>query len=329
MKEFAKNAGSFLLRFGLSAGLLVFLFRKIDLAKMGELCKTADYGYLALAGLVFFVIHAVIFLRWIIFIRALDLQLPFKETVSFFFIGLFFNLFLPSSTGGDLVKAFGLCQYTKEKGKVVASIVLDRLSGFAAIVLVAMVAYILGFQLIRDWSLLISIFILAGVVALILAVLLNERIYSFGCNFFNGFPKFKEALMHLHYQVAMLKKKKYAFYQAVGLSVVTQTLLSLTFYFAALGLHAQTRFVYFLIFVPLLCVISSLPSIGGLGVRDAGAAYLFGKVGMGTATAVSVSLFNFFLMIAVGLIGGIIFLVYLMSGNFKLDLAAIRAEFQS
>ena len=85
------------------------------------------------------------------------------------------------------------------------------------------------------------------------------------------------------------------------------------FYLVARSLHQEVKMIYFLIFVPLICVISSLPSIGGLGVRDAGSAYLFAKVGVEAATAVSISLINFLFMIITGLVGGVIYVTALSS----------------
>ncbi len=315
MNATVKNLLSWLLRLGLSGALLWYLFRKIDVASIGALLKSADYRFVAAAGGIFFITNLLIFGRWLIFVRALGLKLAFRDLLAYFFIGLFFNLLLPSSTGGDLVKTLGLCRYTDDKAKVVASVVLDRLSGFAGIVLIALISYLFGFRLINDVSLLVSILLLGGLVSGILTVLFNETLYGWCCRIFDRLPKVKNALLSLHRDLALLKNKTRVFGQAVLLSCFSQAILALTFYLIALALHAPIKYVYFLIFVPLLCVVSSLPSIGGLGVRDAGAVYLFGKVGMASATAVSVSLMNFFFMVAIGLIGGVISVPYLSAGR--------------
>ncbi len=314
-REPLKHILSLLARLGFSAALLTYLFKKIDIHHIVAALRQADLSVLGSAAAVFFIIHMIILIRWMIFMKALDLQLPLKEIISYFFIGLFFNLFLPSSTGGDLMKGIGLCQYTPAKAKVVASIVLDRLSGFAGIVLVALAAYLCGFQLIRDWPLLWAILFLGGVVLGILFVLLNEKVYSFGCRAFSRLPKVQQALMSLHYDLALLKNKRSAFYQGVAVSCLSQTLLALTFYLVARALHQNIAFVHFLIFVPIICVVASLPSIGGLGVRDAGAVYLLGKVGVAAATAVSISLINFFFMVAMGLLGGLVCVTHVSPGR--------------
>jgi len=105
---------------------------------------------------------------------------------------LFFNLFLPTSTGGDIVKTFGLFRDTDQKAKVVATVVCDRLSGFIAIAIVATVAFFLNMKLINDDTVLISIIVLAALSGGLVLFLFNERLYSFCCLIFNKIPKIKE-----------------------------------------------------------------------------------------------------------------------------------------
>ena len=307
MNDKLKNFFSLFLRFGLSGALLFYLFRKTDTASMIGVMKNADFQYIYWAAAAFFVIHLIILLRWMVLIKALDLSVPWKNIVSYFFIGLFFNLFLPSSTGGDVVKIFGMCKFTPYKAKVVASVVLDRLCGFVGIVLVAFVSFMFGYRYIQDWMILVSIFALALMSGGIIFVLFNEKTFSFCCRIFDRVPKIKNSLMSLHYDIVLLKGNKGAFLKAVGLSYLSQIALAFDFFLIAKALHQNIPFIYFLIFVPLICVASTLPSIGGLGVRDAGAAHLFAKIGVASGIAVSITLLNFVFMVAIGLIGGVIY----------------------
>lgn len=317
-----KNTLSLLLRFGLSGALLLYLFNKMDKDKMIEVVKNADLNFIILALIIYFIVNIIILIRWDIFIRALGLKVPLRSVVRCFFIGSFFNLFLPSSTGGDVVKMLGLFRDTPEKAKVVASVVLDRLWGFVSIVIVALGAFAFGYRYIRDNSILISIFILGTVSVLMILVLFNERLYEFVCRVFNKLPHIKEKLMRLHYAIILVKTKYRELFITVGLSCLNQVILAFDFYLIARALHQDIPMIYFLIFVPLICVVSALPSIGGLGVRDAGAAFLFAKIGMSTATAVSMSLISFLFMIAVGLTGGVIYVTTVSSRRVQPDQAA-------
>lgn len=314
MKEIFKNIFSFIFRLGLSVGLIAFLFSQMDTAQMLEMIRSADMGYLIAALILFCFTSLMLLVRWRLLIKGLALEVPFKYLFIYFFAGLFFNLFLPTSTGGDVVKIIGVCRVTPHKAKVVASAMLDRLSGYSAIVLIATIAFIFGHRLIDDNTLIFPILFIALAGLTMFSILFNERIYSFGCKAFNRFPKIKNALMQLHYDIVLLKDRKRMLFAAIGVSCCTQTMLACTFYLVARAYHQEISLIYFLIFVPIICVVAAVPSIGGLGVRDAGAAYLFAKIGVDSATAVSLSLTNFAFMAVIGLIGGAIYVIALSPG---------------
>jgi uncharacterized protein (TIRG00374 family) len=311
---------SFILRFGFSAGILWFIFSKIDMGGTIELIKTAEINYILLSLAIFLLLHAFLLVRWSIFMQAMNLKFRVLTAARYFFIGLFCNLFLPTAIGGDIVKAAGIARETHNKTAVVASVLLDRLSGFAGIVIVAVTAFVLGFGIIRNIYLGIPVLILALGCLTIAFMLFNEKIYAFGCRIFDPFPKLKKALMDMHKDVLLIRKRPAKGWQAIAISCFTQGVFALTYYYAAKGLHQDIPVVYFWVFVPLICVICSLPSIGGLGVREAGTAYLFSKIGVEPGIAVSISLLNFLFMVFAGAIGGVI----LMVTGFKLSEAAVQ-----
>jgi len=259
--------------------------------------------FFALFCLGFFII------RWKLYVKALGIEASNLKISRFFFIGLFGNLFLPSAIGGDVIKTVGLCSNSSQKPAVVASVLLDRLSGFAGMVVVATVSFVLGFSLINDLSLSISILGMAVVSSMIAFTLFNEKVYSFCCKIFSAFPKLKNGLMNMHYDVVLLKDNKIAILKAVGLGCLGQIFFGFVLYLIAKALHQDISFIYFLIFVPLICVASVFPSIGGLGVREAGAVFLFAKIGVASGVAVSIRLINFLFMVIIGIFGWVFFMV--------------------
>lgn len=315
MKDKLKNIVSFLLRFGVSAALLWWLSKQVDFEKTSAALKTADLNYFFLAFAVFFVIYFVLLLRWLVFVRALDLKVPLATLARYFAIGLFGNLFLPSSIGGDAIKIYGLCKHSAEKQKVVASVLLDRLSGYAGLVITASIACAFGYKLMNNIMIPVVIAVLAAVWAGVMAVLLNERLYAFFCQVLNRFPKAKEAVMKMHYDIALLHNRRYAFWQTAGLSCIAQLMYSFVFFLLAKTLHQDIAMIYCLIFVPLICVASAFPSIGGLGVREYAVKVLFSTVGIDPGIAVSISLINFVFMVVVGLLGGAAYVSTLSLGR--------------
>ena len=319
MTDKTKNLFNLLMRVTVSAALLFYIFSRIDRERTAEVLRSANLTYIVYALVVFCIIYVFILIRWFIFIKALGLTVTTFNVVRYFLVGLFGNLFLPTAIGGDLLKTVGLCRETSQKARVVASVLLDRLSGFTAVAIVATVAYAIGFRMIDDKTLIIPVTILGGALFLLCAVLFNEKIYSFGCRIFNPFPKIKQSLMNLHYDIKLLNHNRVEGFKAIGVSCVCQVTYSFVFYLMAKGLHQEIDLIYFLIFTPFLCVAASFPSIGGLGVREAGAAYLFAKIGVESGVAVSLSLINFLFMIVTGLIGGAFYVLTLSSGRVQCD----------
>ncbi len=313
MNSTLKNIGSFALRFILSVGLLWWLFSHVDFATVTALVKQSDPGYMVLAGLVFFAINAVLLWRWFVLMKAIDLKVKRFDSIRWFLIGQFCNLFLPTSIGGDVVKGLGLAKITGNKPKVFASLVLDRLSGFAGIVLVAVIALFFGHKIVQDTSVIWSIVIMAVVSLMIAAVLFSRRIFSFACRMFTPWPTLKNALMNVHHDLVLMRGKLKQGVLSIALSIVAQLILALAFYLTAKAMGQEIDFVYFIIFSPLVCVATSLPSIGGLGVREIGWVYLLAKVGVEHNVSIGLSLINFMFMVIVGLIGGLFYVFTLSS----------------
>lgn len=323
-----KSLMSLLIRLALSFGLLAWIFSKIDVAHTCEVISGANLGYLLWAFCIFFLINIVILFRWYIFMRALDLDAPFWDVVQWFFIGLFCNLFLPTSVGGDVVKTIGLAKIVNQKPKVFASVVLDRLSGFAGIVIVAAIMFVVGYEHIPDRSVGGSIVAMTLVSLAITAVLFSHRIYSFCCALFNRWPVIKENLMSVHYDIALMKGRVGDGILNILLSCLSQLALAYVYFMVAKALNQDVDFFYFLIFSPLICVATALPSIGGLGVREMGWAYLLAKVGVVQGVAVSISLINFLFMVVVGLIGGVMYVFTFLDRRVQPHQAKSRSRLQ-
>ncbi|MEI7998448.1 MAG: lysylphosphatidylglycerol synthase transmembrane domain-containing protein [Candidatus Omnitrophota bacterium] len=305
MKEKFKAFWSFFLRFGLSVIPLAWLFSRIDYKHTLAAIKEADKVYLLCAFLVFFSTYALILWRWIILLKALGVKFKRVSSARWFFIGQFCNLFLPTAVGGDVIKALGLANETGHKPKVFISIVLDRLIGFVGIVLVASISFFFGRKIIGDSSLIISIVTVAGFSLGLAVVLFSRRVYLWACGVFSFWPKIKEGLKNLHHDIILMRGKHKQFIATTAISMLSQIVLAFDFYLVAHGMHQKISFIYFIIFSPLVCVATSLPSIGGFGVREIAWVFFLSKIGVSQGVALALSLLNGAFMILVGLIGGV------------------------
>ena len=310
-----KNFLNYILRIGISVLLLWWIFSNIDTEQTLAVIKSADIRYFGIAFIFFFATYVLTFYRWTLFMKGMDLKAPAREVFRYFCIGVFGNLFLPSSIGGDAIKIVGLCRIVHHKAKVVGSILLDRLSGYAGLVIVMMLACVFGWKHIQEPGIMIPILVVIPGTIVVALVLFNEKIYEFCCRIFDRIPKIKNALMQMHYDIALMKNHPGHGYGGIGLSCLSHLCLAVLSYFIAVGLHQDVNIIHFLIFFPLISVASALPSLGGLGVREVAAVYLFGKIGIESGTAASITLMTYVFMVIVGLIGGAIYVITLSSGR--------------
>ncbi len=307
MKEQMKSALSFFGRFALSGGLLFWLFKNINWVETINAFKSAEWHLLFGAFAVNFLINIICLVRWQIFMQALDLKAPIGSVFRYFFIGLFGNLFLPTSIGGDVVKAIGLSNRVGQKPKVVASILLDRLSGFGGLVVLALTAYVFGHAIIDAPAVIIPVLVLTVLSLSIGLMLFHDQVYEFCCRIFKRVPRLHVALMEMHADVVLMKRRKRTAVGCVAISVLAQVLGAYMYFLIAMALGQKVGFVYFLVFTPIVCAISFLPSIGGLGFREFGWVHFLKLQGVSQGIAMSISLISFFFVIVIGVLGGVLY----------------------
>jgi uncharacterized protein (TIRG00374 family) len=311
---FFKKIVSILLRIAISVVLLVFLFKfnKIDIPTLLDSIKGANNQLLFLALFVYFFSYLLCFYRWVMLLEATDIHLPLKRIIISFSGGIFFSLFLPSTIGGDLVRSVDLAAHTKKPKEVVATVLLDRLSGYVGLVVVVLFSLLLGWGLVQYPSVLISVVIITFILLVLLAVLFNNFLYSKINKLFDS-PKagrIGEAIKNLHEELHVFKRHKKVIFYNLILSVFIQALSPVTFYITALALGINRDIIYFFVFLPIIGAITLLPiSIGGLGVRENTVVLFFAKVGISQNLATAMSLINFFFILVYGAIGGLIYVL--------------------
>jgi hypothetical protein len=243
-------------------------------------------------------------------LKAMDIRLPLKRIIFSFASGIFFGLFLPSTIGGDLVRSIDLSTHTKKMPEVVATVFLDRLSGYVGMVIVAFSAVVFGWSFIQDKAVLTAVGIIITFLIIILLVLFNPFLYSKINKLLNSprAGKMRELLRNLHQEIHIFRHRKDIIIYNLILSLLVQIIGPLTFYFIGLSLGIKISIIYFFIFVPIISVITMLPiSIGGLGLRDATTVLFFAKIGVAKDLAFAMSLLSFLFALIYGSIGGIIY----------------------
>jgi uncharacterized membrane protein YbhN (UPF0104 family) len=227
--------------------------------------------------------------------------IKYSRLLSLFFIGSFFNTFLPGRVGGDVIKTLYLYRDTGKGGTSIASVFMDRYMGLVAIVVISLIAFIGGYSYIKDTE-------IVWLIPLALSIFLVVNFILWWVNW--GKIKFLNAF---YVPLMEYKTRKRIIYNALLLSLIIQVISILEVYLLSLSIGLKVPIIYFFIFVPIISVISAIPiSIAGLGVRETGFTALFKMVfsdlGVTSAQAVSLSVLLFAVMCLINLIGGIEYL---------------------
>lgn len=291
--------------------LLTILFLRADRAIFLRTLQALPLQlFLGCVGL-YFLGYVISTVRWQRLLFAEGIRLPLWRLALVYFEGAFFNLFLPTLIGGDIVRGYAIYRITRGHDASIASILVDRLSGFAALIVIALVALGLAYGEVRDPQVAAMILGVAAAFFTMIAVLLNERVKTCASGLLRGMglTRFQVKLQGMVEALHRYRGHYRALSQALLLSALLQGLIIVTYYLIGTGLNLGVPIAYFFLYVPLITFVAMLPvSVAGLGVREGGAVYFFAKVGVDAAAALSMSLAWFSLTLIVSSLGGLAFL---------------------
>jgi hypothetical protein len=239
--------------------------------------------------------------RWQILARPLDFHAPLYRYVALYFLGMFFSLFLPTSIGGDVVRAWMLAGEKRRRGAAFLSVVSERFSGLVALVLLALVAALCQRELLPWWMTLTVIGLAAGLLGgLALLPLLKKH---------------SAKLKSLAEALSLRRQHQAAWWAALGLAFIVQIASVFLIALAGMALGLEVPLLGYAVVVPLVSLLAMLPlSLNGLGIREGSLILMLAPFGVPAPAAVALGLAWFALTLALGAVGGLIYLVQGFTG---------------
>lgn len=305
--------------------LLISILLYIMRGKYGEIAhalRSTNIAVFALAVLAFTLATIVASFRMKLIIQAQDITINIKEASSLVFIGYFFNNFLPTSIGGDVVKAHYLSKHSRNTAGSYTSVFVDRLVGMVTMVFMAFAALLLVGANIVDRKISIAIYVITAISALGIFFLANK---SFAKRFSLLIKLIKpmESKLRKIYDTA----NRYRHHKGLMIATFLISIISQLFYFTCFGILALSigsRIPVFDLFLkmPIVSIMTLLPSINGLGVREGSTVVLFGPL-IGKENALAISILMLAVLLIMSIIGGII---YALSPQFKMKFKEIEKE---
>ena len=289
-------------------GVLVYLMRDQVPAVIGVF-KNGNRALIGLAALLFLAGMAFMAYRLKLIFQAKGMRVSFKETLDLTFIGCFFNNFLPTSVGGDVVKAMCASQITKHPVKSITVIMMDRIFGLFMFILIPSASLLL----LRDQvnpKVPVIVYSFLGFSAAAFFLLFNSSVakrFHLVENLLNRI-KIGSKIRQIYDGLHDFKNHRGIMVSAMALSVAGQSLNIFVLYLLAVALGADSStLLYFFLLIPVVHLLSMLPpTLGGLGVREGLYTY-FLKGYIGTERAFALGILWLGLLLLSSLIGGIIY----------------------
>jgi uncharacterized membrane protein YbhN (UPF0104 family) len=300
----------FILKAAVSAALLLLLFRRVDAARLWTVARTASPFWLVAALALYTLMILVSAWRWGLLLTAQGIRLPFHRLTSSFLVATFFNNFLPSNIGGDVVRIADTAPAAGSKTLATTVVLLDRGIGLLGLMLMAAVGASavtkfgsfgplgpgvlwgsLGFGAIVATPAFLNPHWLARVLRP-LRVLHPEWVDERIGRLTAAFSRFREAPSAL----------AGCFAGAVAVQAV------LVFFYVAIAhsMRIPIGFPELALIVPISFLVQMLPvSMNGFGVREATFGFYFTRLGLPLESALLVSFMGAALVMLFSVSGGV------------------------
>ena len=329
MKPSVKNLLSFIGKAIVSIALIWYLLSITEFSAVIASLASASPLWLVLAFVTLILGKIITSYRWQVLLKAQEIDIPLRFLIGSVFVGQFFNSFLPTTIGGDAMRAYDTASLSKDATKSVVSVFADRMIGVFALALLAVIALIIGYFSGQDVSFyLIPVLLVFFLCAFGMLLIFNARLYRLMDKVLRFFRLDKAAvkLEEAYESFQLLRTVPGVLLIAFLASLVLQINVILFYYFIGVSLGLGVSFLYFAMIVPVALVVLLVPfSINGIGIREGIFVYLLTGLGVENKDAIALSWLSFGLMLTQGIIGGVVFALRgIRMGESKVDSQVTR-----
>lgn len=295
-----KSTKKTILKFIVTSALVFFLIEKIDWLETWEYLRNMRMSFVL--GFVFFYLMGILISarKWQILANFKEFKKPYFFYVKNYFLGTFFNNFLPSFIGGDAYRIHSLGEKERRFKDSSVTVVVDRVSGLLGVVVLAATFGIMNSKIIFQTEI---------ILCMVIAMVTISIIFLLGVLFFDvglvqiviGYlPKkvqfYVKQLGEFRKAKIFWKTMNYSFlFVLVGIALANYML------FRALGV--ELSFFSFLSVTFLANIIASLPiSMGNIGIKEWAYIMLFSIFGVSASALITIVIIARILQMCISLL---------------------------
>ena len=293
-----KKRWQLVLKISISLGLIALVLYFVDFQEMLTLIQHADLRFLLAEMGIILLDRVLMAYKWNLLLRAVGIQLPLFFLVRVYTISTLSGVLLPSNLGGDLFRLYSLSRRDKMDNKaVLASMIVERILAFLAMLILATFSMLLASYLMRDsWGQFSGIWLAIGIGGLAVIALLIPTSKTFRgwidrlATRFTRFP-----LVSKIYNTYLLSYEYRNHLRTVTVvaawTLLEQLMPVVGIALTVRALHLNVSFIELVAIIPIIVLASRLPiSLDGYGVTEGLYVILFGLVGVSASQAFSLSI---------------------------------------
>lgn len=307
------------IRVAISLSLLLWLVMQIDAPQLLALSRMVIWPLVVLAFVLQFVGVWISATKWWLVLRASHQRVPYLWAVQTYFIGQFFSNFLPTMIGGDAVRIYQLSRRIERPALAVASVFVERLTGFFALTVIAATSLTFSIGFLDNnpavlWSAIGCLIIAACAVVTAACLPLIAR-------FISRLPvpniadwRGKLTSMNAALRIAYMDKRALAI--VILISFGYQLSWIAVNYAIIRALDLSVSFAFTAVIVPISDIVGLVPLfLNSIGSRSGTFVVLLAPLGITAASVVALSALVFFVRLLASCIGGVLYVVGGMQGT--------------
>ena len=288
---------SLALKMAVSATMLYLLISRADAGQLLTTMRHASPAWLGVALVLYLVMILASAWRWQVLVTAQRLSVSSRTLVGSYLVATFFNNFLPSNIGGDVVRVHDTTPAAGSKTLATTIVAVDRAIGLSGLLLVAAIGATTARSSVGSHAVPGGPFVLwTGFLAIsgllvvtIASPALTARVLAPARRF--HYEWVEERLSRMTAAFARFRQEPAALATCLVGAVFVQMVLVAFYLAVAYSANITIGASHLAVLVPVSFVVQMLPiSLNGLGVREATFSYYFLALGMPIDSALALSL---------------------------------------
>ncbi len=315
------------LRILFAAGALYLAFNKVDWPELGKIVSQVPICVLLCAVASYAASQLLFVARWFVLLKVQSIHIGYWSAVRLHFLGLFYSNVLPSSVGGDVLRAWYVTKHTEHKLQAAMSVVVDRIVGLLGLLLMSIggIFFVppaarnelfrhyaqtppVHFMLTHKWPVL-GFFVFFAAIGLLL-ILTSKGRGIIKVLVSKVSKQASSALSKLRQAVKIYYKKKAAILVCLLMTFLLQGVFIVGLCLIGDAIGANADWKYYFVFFPISWLLGTVPiTPGGVGVVEWSVRVMFEGAQVSTNQASALALAQRVLWILGSLPGAFIHLL--------------------